>query len=239
MFDSQGNVAQRTDAGGNVLTDHLFSAHGSSLYGSVSEPFGYKAQVGYYSDPETGLQLLTNRYYDSATGRFLTRDPIGYAGGINLYAYVRNNPTNYADPSGLNPAVLTLPAILGGGGASIAVPPLGIADAYAAVLYGGWTLGEWISDQPWNPLTHPPVPLAPPFCPPIRTFPRSGPTTLPPPPPQNPDDNCDEQWRRAFEICESSIGRRDRRGITGGYTDLLECARGLVSQRCGGNKFEY
>lgn len=48
-----------------------------------------------------GLQLLTHRYYDPSTGRFLTRDPISYAGGINLYSYVQNNPINFIDPLGL------------------------------------------------------------------------------------------------------------------------------------------
>ncbi len=45
--------------------------------------------------------LLTHRYYDPAEGRFLTRDPIGYAGGLNLYAYCGNNPVGRSDPSGL------------------------------------------------------------------------------------------------------------------------------------------
>jgi RHS repeat-associated protein len=101
--DSEGNVAQRTDSGGSVLTNHLFTAHGSVLSGTLSEPFGYKAQAGYYTDNETGLQLLTHRYYDPQTGRFITRDPIGYDGGVNLYAYVANNPTNFSDPEGLWP----------------------------------------------------------------------------------------------------------------------------------------
>ncbi|HEY3039307.1 MAG TPA: RHS repeat-associated core domain-containing protein [Pyrinomonadaceae bacterium] len=99
-FDSEGNVSQRSDASGVVLTNHLFSAHGSSLSGVLAEPFGYKAEFGYYTDTETGLQLLTHRYYDSITGRFLTADPIGYDGGINLYANVANNPINLVDPMG-------------------------------------------------------------------------------------------------------------------------------------------
>jgi putative toxin of predicted polymorphic toxin system len=54
-------------------------------------------------DQETGLLLLTNRYYDPGTGRFLTRDPLGSAGGMNLYGYVGNGPLAVADPSGLCP----------------------------------------------------------------------------------------------------------------------------------------
>jgi RHS repeat-associated protein len=67
----------------------------------ASDPFGYGAQWGYYTDVETGLVALTYRYYDSGTGRFLNRDPIGTSGGMNLYGYVGNSPTRGVDPSGL------------------------------------------------------------------------------------------------------------------------------------------
>ncbi len=99
-FDSEGNVAQRSDASGTVLSNHLFDSHGALRSGSLNEPFGYKGQFGYYTDQETGLQLLTQRYYDPNTGRFLTRDPIGYAGGISLYSYVTNNPVSWIDVEG-------------------------------------------------------------------------------------------------------------------------------------------
>ena len=99
-FDSEGNVAQRSDATGTVLSNHLLDSHGALRSGSLSGPFGYKGQFGYYTDLETGLQLLTHRYYDPTTSRFLTRDPIGYTGGVNLYSYVTNNPLLLIDPEG-------------------------------------------------------------------------------------------------------------------------------------------
>ena len=61
--------------------------------------WGFGGQAGYYTDAETGLILCTNRFYDPQPGRFLTRDPIGYAGGINLYGYTENNPANRLDPT--------------------------------------------------------------------------------------------------------------------------------------------
>ena len=69
---------------------------------STNDPYaGFGGQFGYYTDFETGLQLCTFRYYDSANGRWLTRDPIGYSGGVNLYGYVGNNPVNFMDFWGL------------------------------------------------------------------------------------------------------------------------------------------
>ncbi|MHB1457732.1 MAG: RHS repeat-associated core domain-containing protein [Armatimonadota bacterium] len=64
----------------------------------TDDRLGYGAQSGYYTDPETGMMLLTHRYYDPTEGRFLT---IGYAGGMNLYAYCGGNPVGRLDPSGL------------------------------------------------------------------------------------------------------------------------------------------
>jgi RHS repeat-associated protein len=50
-----------------------------------------------------GLVYMRNRWYDPNTGRFTQEDPIGHAGGINLYGYVGNNPVSFSDPFGLCP----------------------------------------------------------------------------------------------------------------------------------------
>ncbi len=68
-------------------------------------PFGFVGKAGYYSDEESGLQLLGHRYYLPKLGRFLTQDPTGFEGGLNLYEYVNNNPLGAIDPTGNNTVV--------------------------------------------------------------------------------------------------------------------------------------
>lgn len=83
------SAAKQFDAFGNEL--------GSS--GSWTSQFGYAGKFGYQSDPDSGLKLLGHRYYDSDTGRFLTRDPV--KDGRNWYTYCKSNPIVVADPTGL------------------------------------------------------------------------------------------------------------------------------------------
>jgi RHS repeat-associated protein len=56
---------------------------------------------GQYYDAETGNHYNGARYYDPRTGRYLTPDPIGLDGGINLFSYVENNPIGEIDTEGL------------------------------------------------------------------------------------------------------------------------------------------
>jgi RHS repeat-associated protein len=57
---------------------------------------------GQYHDPETQLHYNVLRYYDPLTGRYLSNDPIGLAGGDNPHQYVPN-PLTWLDPLGLTP----------------------------------------------------------------------------------------------------------------------------------------
>lgn len=54
-------------------------------------------------DQEAGVYMMGARYYDPLLGRFLSEDPIGIQGGLNLYTYAANNPVSMRDPSGLDP----------------------------------------------------------------------------------------------------------------------------------------
>jgi RHS repeat-associated protein len=64
---------------------------------TVDNPFRFPGQ---YYDPETGLHYNYFRYHNPQTGRYITPDPIGLEGGINLFVYTTNNPINAYDPTG-------------------------------------------------------------------------------------------------------------------------------------------
>jgi RHS repeat-associated protein len=68
--------------------------------GGPREQAGY-AFTGREWDPEIGLYYYRARYYDPKVGRFVSEDPIGFAGGENHYSYVSNDPTTAIDPLGL------------------------------------------------------------------------------------------------------------------------------------------
>ncbi|MES1213406.1 MAG: RHS repeat-associated core domain-containing protein, partial [Singulisphaera sp.] len=101
LDDNLNSIRDWVDSSGAVASHRTYDAFGTmiSATGSVDTVFGW---TGRYDDPLTKLQYNTNRWYDSNTGRWISQDPIGFDGDLsNLYRYVFNSPTNYADPSGL------------------------------------------------------------------------------------------------------------------------------------------
>ncbi|MEW5883231.1 MAG: RHS repeat-associated core domain-containing protein [Armatimonadota bacterium] len=98
------NSVEQTSTGQGVAASKQYDAFGNevSSSGPWQGPFQYGGAFGYHTDSDYGLKHLGARYYDSTTGRFLSRDPIG--DGSNWYAYCYANPLNLFDATGLEPA---------------------------------------------------------------------------------------------------------------------------------------
>ncbi len=95
-----GHVSGLVDSTGVVVNRYLYSAFGKAevLQEGVPNTLRYMAREW---DADAGLYYVRNRWYDPEVGRFISEDPIGIAGGINLYVYVGNDPVNSLDPYGL------------------------------------------------------------------------------------------------------------------------------------------
>jgi len=98
--DHLGTPQKITDGTGAIVWSGTYDSFGKTevQIGAIENNLRFPGQ---YFDQETGLYYNWNRYYDPKTGRYLTPDPIGQEGGINLFLYVANNPLNSADPFGL------------------------------------------------------------------------------------------------------------------------------------------
>jgi RHS repeat-associated protein len=101
-YDGTGSTIAVTDSSGNIVNKYAYDAFGKVLDSEemLPNPFKYVGRFG-VMDEGNGLLYMWARYYDPETGRFISKDPIGFFGGMNMYAYVGNNPVNWVDPSGL------------------------------------------------------------------------------------------------------------------------------------------
>ncbi len=93
---------------------------------------------------ETGILLLTHRYFDPAAGRFLTRDPIGLEGGINLYAYVGNGVVVKTDEGG-TASWMEVPWIIPGVGYSHAYIRFDLIKCDGDTSAGFWPPGSRVA----------------------------------------------------------------------------------------------
>ena len=99
--DGLGSVSEISDQSGNLVERYEYDVYGApTIFDSndnvlnasaIGNPYLF---TGRRYDPESGNYYYRARIYSPELGRFLQTDPLGYVDGLNLYAYVGNNPTH-------------------------------------------------------------------------------------------------------------------------------------------------
>lgn len=161
LQDHLGSTVGLTDSSGNLTSSASYDSFGNST-NNLTTRYQY---TGREYDEFTGLYYYRARWYDANLGRFISEDPVGFAGGINWFSYVKNNPLNLNDPFGLqsNPfyagcvaGYTTLGAVVGfyGGGGlglltgpgAVVASPVGVAVGTAAGGAIGAGVGTLVCD---------------------------------------------------------------------------------------------
>ena len=158
--DGLGSIVDLTDSIGNIVQSYVYDSFGNieQQVGSTTNPYTF---TGRELDNESGLYYYRARYYDSVVGRFINEDPIGFAGGINFYVYVQNNPVRFVDPFGfeINPSlvaggiivveagILLIEVSPAAGIGALVTAPVGAA----MVVIGGYVTAAGLDLVPLNP----------------------------------------------------------------------------------------
>jgi RHS repeat-associated protein len=139
LQDALGSTIALVDASGNLATQYAYDPFGNTTVSGTtnSNAFQYTGR----ENEGNGLYFYRARYYSPLFGRFINEDPIGFAGGSNLYAYVLDSPINLVDPGGTNALTTAAAAaraagpaleVIAGGGGSLG---WGAAAGPLAVIY--------------------------------------------------------------------------------------------------------
>jgi len=230
--DGLGSITSITDASGSPAATYTYDSFGKLVQssGTLVNPFRYTARE---FDSESGIYFYRARYYESASGRFLSEDPVEFAGGINFYAYVGSNPVTLTDPTGFAPTALppTLTSwteaeqiayrayVWSLKGTSQVLSKATTAGLVVLYLFdpSSGNNARWAHSREYQ----------------FEQECRKG------------DKECEEEWREAYRKCREwlsqpnppidLVGSRD--GVP--YTNLQDCARGHVTEACGGNPIDW
>jgi RHS repeat-associated protein len=112
-----GSSTVELDGAGRLLSYEEYHPYGATSYQAVNRAVRAAAKryryTGRERDEQSGFTNHGTRYYAPWLGRWTTVDPIGIAGGLNLYRYAANRPTVATDPTGLAPVEVRMPGIYG------------------------------------------------------------------------------------------------------------------------------
>jgi RHS repeat-associated protein len=156
VTDGAGRQYAVLDRNGVDIRSRIeYTQEGGKYAGGTANAMSFGAERN-PSAEVPGVSFFRNRIYDQRSGRWTQEDPIGVAGGLNLYQFNRNNPVAYTDPFGLCPiekdgvpCTLTMAAtglvggafsgaVVGGSGGTLVVPGVGtIAGGGSGALVGG------------------------------------------------------------------------------------------------------
>jgi RHS repeat-associated protein len=157
--DHLGSVREMVDSAGVIKMRYDYDPYGrqTKLSGTMDADFGY---AGMFVHWPSGLNLTFYRAYSPDLGRWLSRDPLAEAAGLNLYAYVGNSPTKLIDVLGLCPGDTW---DLFGNGLNNTLSAMGQTLAWYLGA-SGWTSESWnqIGDQFYSTAT-PENPAATPY----------------------------------------------------------------------------
>jgi RHS repeat-associated protein len=196
LSDHLGSTVALTDSTGSVSSSASYDSFGNST-NDLATRYQY---TGREFDSFTGLHYYRARWYDPNLGRFISEDPIGFVDGVNLFAYVKNNPLFYKDPMGHNSCVASwaaagsvagavigggvgLVGVVGGGVAVVVTEPAGLALGAA----GGGLIGAAVGSLFCDPIPFAQYPPSPTTSPKSEekcdTKPKSNPPPNPAPAP--------------------------------------------------------
>jgi len=160
QYDGRGTVRMLTSAAGAVTDTYEYDAFGNLIARAGATPNAYLYRGERY-DTDLGLYYLRARWYNPASGRFMTRDP--YQGSIydpaslHRYNYARSNPVNFIDPSGRDAAAeYSVTTAVDFAANQIAVAALGevVRCSYFALASGVELVGQTIGQDLLQLLTN-------------------------------------------------------------------------------------
>jgi len=105
-FDETGSALLITDDAGAVIDSYAITPYGETVQrtGTIDNPFTFQGEHGVMQEGATGLYYMRARWYDSASARFLSKDPVPLLSPRTMspYQYALSDPMRYLDPAGLS-----------------------------------------------------------------------------------------------------------------------------------------